>query len=40
MGKPDGSRSLGKYKCRLDDNIRTNLREVERGVWTGSSGSE
>ena len=37
-GKPEGKRPLGGgCRCRLKDNIKMNLREVECGVWTGLS---
>jgi hypothetical protein len=35
VGKPDGKRPLGRPRRRWEDNIKTNLREVGRGVWTG-----
>jgi hypothetical protein len=29
VGKPDGKRPLGRPRCRWDDNIRMDLKEVE-----------
>ena len=31
MGKPEGRRLLGRPKRRLEDNIKKDIREVERG---------
>ena len=28
MGKPDGKRPLGRPRCRWEDNIKMDLREV------------
>ena len=28
MGKPEGKRSLGRARLRLDDNIKMNMKEV------------
>ena len=28
-GKPTGKRSLGKSKCRWEDNIRMDLKEID-----------
>jgi hypothetical protein len=35
LGKPEGKRSLWRPRRRWEDNINTDLREVECGVWTG-----
>jgi len=35
VGKPEGKRTLGRPRCRWDDNIKMDLQEV--GVQTGSS---
>jgi hypothetical protein len=32
MGKPEGKRSLGRYKHRYEDNISMDLREIG---WSG-----
>jgi hypothetical protein len=37
VGKPNGKIPLGRPRRRWEDNIKTNLQEVEWGVWTGSS---
>jgi hypothetical protein len=37
MGKPEGKRPLGRPRHRWEDNIKINLQEVGKGVWTGSS---
>jgi hypothetical protein len=37
MGKPVGSRPLGRPRRRWEDNIKMDLREIRCGVWTGSS---
>jgi hypothetical protein len=31
MGKPEGKRSLGRPKCRWEDNIKMDLREIGWG---------
>jgi hypothetical protein len=37
MGKPEGKRSLGRPKCRWEDNINMDLQEVGCGGmdWIG-----
>jgi hypothetical protein len=35
--KPEGTKPLGKPRCRWEDYIKTDLQEVECGVWTGLS---
>jgi len=35
-GKPEGKRPIGRRRCKLEDNIKTNLQEVGCDVWTGS----
>ena len=37
VGKPEGMRTLGIPRCRWEDNIKMDLKEVGRGVWTGWS---
>jgi hypothetical protein len=32
VGKPEGERPVGRPRCRWEDNIRIDLREV---VWEG-----
>jgi hypothetical protein len=32
VGKPEGKRPLGRSRCRLVDNIKTDLTEIE---WDG-----
>jgi hypothetical protein len=34
VGKPEGKRPLGRPRRRWEDNIKTDLQEVECGVWT------
>jgi hypothetical protein len=36
MGKPEGKRPLGRLRRRREFNIKMDLKEVERGAWTGS----
>jgi hypothetical protein len=36
VGKSEKRRSLGRPMHRWEDNIKTDLREVECGAWTGS----
>jgi hypothetical protein len=36
VGKPEGSRPLGKPRRSWEDNIKMDLREVGWGAWTGS----
>jgi hypothetical protein len=31
VGKPEGKRPLGRPRCRLEDNIKLDLQEVEYG---------
>jgi hypothetical protein len=31
VGKPEGKRSLGRSRLRLEDNIKMDFQEVERG---------
>jgi hypothetical protein len=42
VGKPEGRRPLGRPRCRWEDNIKMDLREIGRGVmdWMriGTSG--
>jgi hypothetical protein len=28
VGKPEGKRPLGRHRCRCEDNIRMDLREI------------
>jgi hypothetical protein len=37
VGKPEGKRSLGRPRCRWEDNIKMDLQEVGCGVLTGLS---
>ena len=37
VGKHDGKRPLGRSRCRWEDNIKMDHREVGCGTWTGSS---
>jgi hypothetical protein len=34
VGKPERKRSLGRPRCRWEDNIKMDLQEVGCGVWT------
>jgi hypothetical protein len=36
VGKPEGTRPLGRPKRRREDNIKMDLQEVICGAWTGS----
>jgi len=31
VGKPEGKRPLGRPRCRWEDNMKSDLREVGRG---------
>jgi hypothetical protein len=33
VGNPEGKRLLGRPRCRWEDGIRMNLREIGWGVW-------
>jgi hypothetical protein len=33
--KPEGKSSLGRPRCKWEDNIRMDLQEVGCGAWTG-----
>jgi hypothetical protein len=33
--KPEGKRSLGRPRCRWEDNIKMDLQKVRLGAWTG-----
>jgi hypothetical protein len=35
VGKLEGKRPLGRPRCRLLDNIKTDLREIGKGVMNG-----
>jgi hypothetical protein len=35
VGKPKGRRPLGRPRCRWEDGIRKDLREISLGVWIG-----
>ena len=35
MGKPEGTRPLGRPRRRWEDNIKVDLQEVGWGSWTG-----
>jgi hypothetical protein len=35
VGKPEGKRPLGRPRCRWEDGIRMDLRDMGRGVWIG-----
>jgi hypothetical protein len=35
VGKPQGKRLLGRPRCRWEDGIRMDLREIGLGVWIG-----
>jgi hypothetical protein len=35
VGKPEGKRSLERCRCRLNDNIKLDLKEVGLGEWIG-----
>jgi len=37
LGKPEGTIPLARHRRRWEDNIKTDLQEVGKGVWTGSS---
>jgi hypothetical protein len=37
VGKPEVKRLLGRLKHRWDDLMRMDLREIDVGVWSGSS---
>ena len=37
VGKPEGTRPLGRPRRRRSDNIKMGLRKWDIGVWTGSS---
>jgi hypothetical protein len=37
VGKLEGKRPLGRPRRRWEDGIRMDLREIGRGVWSGSS---
>jgi hypothetical protein len=32
VGRPDGKKSLGRPRCRWEDNIKMGLQEVEWGI--------
>jgi hypothetical protein len=35
VGRPKGRRSLGRPRCRWEDNIKMDVQEVGWGAWTG-----
>jgi len=36
VGKPAGKKTLGRPRCRLEDNFKMDLQEVGCGEWAGS----
>jgi len=36
VGRTEGKISLGRPRCRWEDNIKMDLQEVVWGSWTGS----
>jgi hypothetical protein len=34
VGKPEGKSSLGRPRCRREDGIKMDLREIGWGVWS------
>jgi hypothetical protein len=35
VGKPEGKRPLGRPRCRRENGIRMDFREIDWGVWIG-----
>jgi hypothetical protein len=35
VGKPEGNRTLGRHRCRWEDNIKLYLQEFGWREWTG-----
>jgi hypothetical protein len=35
VGKPEGKRPPGRPRSRWEDGIKTDLREIDLGVWIG-----
>ena len=35
VGKPEGKRTLGRSRCRWEDNIKMDLQEMGWESWTG-----
>jgi hypothetical protein len=35
VGKSEGKRQSGRPRCRLEDNIKTDLREIRNRAWAG-----
>jgi hypothetical protein len=35
VGKPEGKRSLGRLRCRWEDNIKMIIRKWDVRAWTG-----
>jgi hypothetical protein len=38
VGRPEGTRTLGRPRCRWEDNIKIDLREIGLGKWIGFIG--
>jgi hypothetical protein len=36
VGKSEGKRPLGRFRCRWHDNIKTDLKNYGKRVWTGN----
>ena len=36
LGNSEGKRTLGRPRRSWEDNIKTDLQELDVGVWTGS----
>jgi hypothetical protein len=35
VGRPEGRRPLGRPRCKWEDNIKMDLREIGLGMWIG-----
>jgi hypothetical protein len=35
VGKPEGKRALGRPRCRWEDGVRMDLRDIDWRVWIG-----
>jgi hypothetical protein len=38
VGRPEGRRPLGRPRCRWEDSIKMDLREIRFGMWIGFNG--
>jgi hypothetical protein len=38
VGRTEGKRTLGRFRCRRKNNINMELKDIFNWLWTGTSG--